>query len=153
MAFVRANVFAFKSNLEKFAESINKDVGLVRKKMAIDLFSLVQSPEKATSDGVMVPGVRHPVDTGRARFGWAMSDGTPSVYVPPAGEYDGKAPGNAHRTASFNKPFEVTWIVNNVPYMGRLEFDSHSPQAIGGWVRRAIALLELSLVARTQEPK
>lgn len=152
MAKLRTNVFAFKSSLEKFAESINKDVGLVRKKMAIDLFSLVQSPEKPTSDGVMVPGVRHPVDTGRARFGWAMSDGNPSAHVPPPGEYKG-APGNANNSASFGKPFEVTWIVNNVPYMGRLEFDSHSPQAVGGWVRKAIALLELSLVARTQEPR
>ena len=159
MAAVNTNVLAFKADLEKFAKQVEMDVGLVRKKVAIDLFSLVQAPEKATSDGVMVPGVRHPVDVGRARFGWAMSDGTPSSWLPPEG-----ASGDGPNNATFGKPFQITWIVNNVPYIGVLEFGGFpgdgpktsggfSTQAPGGWVRKSIAILEQSLNLVTREPK
>lgn len=152
MAKVRTNAAAFSADLGRFAKQVELDVGLVRRKVAIDVLSLAQSPEKPTSDGVMVPGVKHPVDTGRARFGWAMSDGAPSSFKPPPGTYAG-APGNANNTATFADPFQVTYVVNNVPYIGRLEFDSHSQQAPGGWIRKAIQLLVFSLNAITREPR
>ncbi len=151
MTALRTNAPAFNADLKEFAKQIDLDVGLVRRKVAIDLFSLCQSPEKATSDGLMVPGVTHPVDKGRARWGWAMSDEEPSSFVPPeTGTFAG-APGDAHNTANFNKPFQITWIVNNVPYIGVLEFDDHSQQAQGGWIRKAISLLELSLNSSNRE--
>ncbi len=101
----------------------------------------------------MVPGVKHPVDKGRARWGWAMSDGEPSSFVPPeTGTFAG-APGDAHNSANFSKPFQITWIINNVPYIGVLEFDDHSQQAQGGWIRKAISLLELSLNSTNREVK
>ncbi len=159
MATVATNAGAFKADLDKFAKKIDVDVRLVRKKVAIDLFSLVQAPEKATSDGLMIPGVRHPVDIGGARFGWAMSDGSPSSWLPPKG-----SSGSGPNTATFASPFQITWIVNNVPYIGVLEFGGFpgdgpktkggfSTQAPGGWVRKAISLLEFSLNAITREPK
>ena len=159
MAKVRTNSAAFKADLDKFAKSIGLGVTLVRRKVSIDLFSLVQAPEKATSDGIMIPGVKHPVDIGRARSGWAMSDGTPSSHLPPPG-----ASGEGPNTATFSQPFQVTWIINNVPYIGVLEFggypgdgprteDGFSNQAPGGWVRKAIALLEFNLNAITREPR
>ncbi len=152
MARVRTNAAAFNADLDKFAKQVELDVGKVRRKVAIDVLSLAQAPEKPTGDGVMVPGVKHPVDTGRARFGWAMSDGSPSSFRPPPGTY-AAAPGHANDSATFADPFQVTYVVNNVGYIGRLEFDSHSPQAPGGWVRKAISLLTFDMNSRTREPR
>lgn len=33
---------------------------------------------------------------------------------------------------------ETTWITNNAPYVGRLEYDGWSSQAPDGWVRAAV---------------
>lgn len=164
MVAFRTNQGAFKVDLEKFAKKISVDVGLVRKKVAIDLFALVQAPEKATSDGLMIPGVRHPVDTGRARAGWAMSDGAPSSYVPApgVGSTDPSVVSNERNSATFASPFQITWIVNNVPYISVLEFGGYpgdgprtsggfSNQAPGGWVRKSISLLEFALNNIKQE--
>lgn len=123
-----ANLAAFTADLKEFARKVELDVATVRKKIAFDLFSTFVDPREI--------GLRHPVDTGFARAGWAMSDGQPSTFLPTEGQTTSPSPES--QGVSFQEPFGITWITNNVPYILRLEFDGHSQQAPQGWVRGGI---------------
>jgi hypothetical protein len=79
-----------------------------------------------------------PVDTGRARANWQAS-----IDVPAEGtiEKDDKAGGSTVRKGQSSvkqATGRVWWLTNNLPYIYRLEFEGHSPQAPQGWVRSAI---------------
>lgn len=75
-----ANVKAFQADLKKFAKVIDVNLGIVVTKIALDVFTRITK--------------RTPVDTGRARASWAISQGSPSGMVPPVGAYGKKTKTN-----------------------------------------------------------
>lgn len=132
------NVQKFKTDLKKFADQVGIDVGKVRRKVALDLFAKITA--------------RTPVDSGRLRASWAMSDGRPMV-ADPVGP-DGKATGSeaqrladSNITATFTDPFGTTFIATGLPYASVIEFDGHSKQSPAGMVRVSIAEVEAEMEA------
>lgn len=78
-----------------------------------------------------------PVDTGRARWGWNCTIGTPSFTVPAEGKYNIDA-GRAVKTFTVSAVTgeETLYVTNAVPYIGKLN---------EGWSRQAPArFVELS---------
>ena len=116
----------FRTDLKRFSQLVEKDVGTVRRRVAKALY------EKTSR--------RTPVDTGRLRASWALSDGTPSNYTAPVG-----ASGLGPVTATFSNPFEASYLVNNLPYVLPIEFGGHSRKAPAGMVRISIAEVDAEL--------
>lgn len=116
----------FRTDLKHFAQLIEKDLGTVRRRVALSLYG------KTTR--------RTPVDTGRLRSSWALSDGTPSDYVASVGS---SGPGPI--TATFRNPYEASYLVNNLPYVLPIEFGGHSRKAPAGMVRISIAEVDAEL--------
>lgn len=77
-----------------------------------------------------------PVDTGRARGNWQCTIGSPFVGEDASGSVM-KAQIVIPRRAG-----SVVYLTNNVPYIGKLEYDGHSRQAPAGMVRVSVALFE-----------
>lgn len=77
-----------------------------------------------------------PVKTGRARGNWQCTIGSPFV-----GEDDS---GSVMKVQSVipRRAGSVVYLTNNVPYIGKLEYDGHSRQAPAGMVRVSVALFE-----------
>ena len=75
-----------------------------------------------------------PVDTGRARSNWFLTDDAPSR------QSTASESGNDLSISDF--PFwildEDLFYTNNLPYIEALEYESHSKQAPNGWVRSEI---------------
>jgi hypothetical protein len=126
----------FDADLEKFGKTVGVELTKVRKRVSFDIFAGVI---KTT-----------PVDTGRARFGWAMTDQLPSSFVPPPGDYRKQKPKAAGQAAAFADPFGVTVIANNVPYIVALEF-GHSRKEPNGMVRVTLAAVEAGVLAELGE--
>lgn len=67
-----------------------------------------------------------PVDTGRARWGWFVTVGSPSTEIPPEGQYS--IPDVTSR-ANVSVSADVTaYIANNVPYIVELNGGSSKQQ-------------------------
>lgn len=84
-----------------------------------------------------------PVDTGRARSGWAAETGRIPEHIPP--KLDKAISRNQALTGAFanvhlakGQPYTPRFIANNVEYIGHLE-DGKSQQAPAGIVGPAIA--------------
>lgn len=77
-----------------------------------------------------------PVDTGRARGNWQCTIGAPFI-----GEDDTGSVMKA-QNAIPRRSGSVVYLTNNVPYIGRLEYDGHSRQAPAGMVRVSVTLFE-----------
>ena len=77
-----------------------------------------------------------PVDTGRARGNWQCTIGAPFV-----GEDDSGSVMKANSVIP-RRAGNVVYLTNNVPYIGKLEYDGHSRQAPAGMVRVSVALFE-----------
>lgn len=125
----------FAVDLRKFVEQTRMDVGVVRRRIAFDLFDRVIR--------------RTPVDIGRALGSWAMSDSTPRLDHLPEGAPGGEAAARARITATFAHPFDVTHITNTLPYIESLENGS-SKQAPLGMAEIALAEVEAELQALTR---
>lgn len=137
-------LYAFTSDLEKFAEHIDLNIATATQMIALKVH-----------DGCVL---KTPVDTGRARAGWALSIGEPSDYVPPAPNVpDGTPPGNGSPTdpqfasvpaadVSAIDGSQLVFIVNNVEYIQFLE-EGHSQQAPSGMVRLTLQAVEAEVEA------
>lgn len=104
--------------------------------------------------------LRTPVDTGRARSGWDLTVGAPSDHLPPATDVGGEKAtpdmkfqnvfaGGAAGTfglagAASIDGIQAVYIVNNLPYIERLE-NGHSKQAPSGMVRLSMAEVEAEI--------
>ena len=77
-----------------------------------------------------------PVDTGRARGNWQCTIGSPFM-----GEDDSGSVMKANSVIP-RRAGSVVYLTNNVPYIGKLEYDGHSRQAPAGMVRVSVALFE-----------
>jgi hypothetical protein len=82
-----------------------------------------------------------PVDTGRARGNWQVTEGSPAAGTLESVDRSGGptiSKGTGEILAA--KPFGKIWITNNLPYIGVLE-DGSSLQAPAGMV--ALTLVEI----------
>tara|TARA_Y100000310_G_scaffold184118_1_gene184254 strand:+ start:1112 stop:1498 length:387 start_codon:yes stop_codon:yes gene_type:complete len=114
-----ADAKKFAVDLDRFADKVELDLAQFRRRVTLGLKEKIER--------------RTPVDTGRLRASWAVSDGKPSTYVPPEG-MNSPAPVQAQ----FGNPFETSFIVSNLPYTVRVEF-GYSKQAPQGMVRVSMA--------------
>ncbi len=123
---VGKSAFGFEADLKKFGATLGISVSKVRRKLAFSLHAKITQ--------------RTPVDTGRLRASWFMSDSAPSTQVAPVG-----AKGKGEVTATFANPYDRTFIVNNLPYAWAIEF-GHSDKAPMGMVRVSLAEVEAGLL-------
>lgn len=114
----------FKAPIAAFAKLLNLSQETVVRVIANELWVGITTGARIT------PGT--PVDTGRARASWIMSEGAPATAVPPPGEYS--IPGGPVPVSGKQSVF----IVSNLDYIKPLEY-GHSQQAPQGFVRLAIA--------------
>ena len=108
----------FDLSLEKFGKEIPEAMSKIHRAVALEgLRGLVQMT---------------PVKDGRARADWQVSNGSPATGETGAFDKAGGATIAAGSAEIANaKPFSVTHIANNVPYIEELENGS-SKQAPGG---------------------
>jgi len=115
----------FTSDLSRFADKVGLDLGQLRRRFTLELKTKIE--------------LRTPVDTGRLRGSWAVSDGKPSNFIPGEG-----TSGVGPIEANFSQPFDQSFITSNVPYVIAIEF-GHSQQAPQGMVRVSMAELQTEL--------
>jgi len=132
------NIMEFKADLESFANQLNIALPLVVQKVAIDLWTSIT--------------MRTPVDTGRARANWFLTQGAPSTQLD---EYKGAKTGEVAPPTppdvSTITGDEPVYIVNNLPYIEALE-NGHSKQAPAGMVALAIQAEEAQINAGLAVP-
>ena len=93
-----------------------------------------------------------PVDTGRARGNWQLTQRSPAADTVPensAKVSSSESPPSAilmeaEQTASGSQPGDDIWISNNLPYIEVLE-EGHSTQAPHGMVALSLAEVEQGL--------
>lgn len=84
-----------------------------------------------------------PVDTGRARANWFLTEGAPSSRrTRRTGRDPFKQLGKLKDTEVMNKNWFLT---NNLPYVEGLEYEGRSRQAPLGWVRRTIKRVRIQI--------
>lgn len=119
------NITQFKGDIEGMVAKLGVKIGLVQKKVAVDLY-----------DGIVR---RTPVDTGRARANWRMTLDTPSDEVIGDGKDKGvKYPAPNAPDIETGEGEHSIFIINNLAYIEALE-NGHSKQAPNGMVALAIA--------------
>lgn len=138
--------YNFSRDVEAFAKKANEAVETVVRIVVFEVFA-------GTIAGT-------PVDTGRARGNWQVG-----VGFAPSGVTDRKAqtgpvdsPGAKSAALGQIGSLRVTLgetyhLVNNLPYIERLEFDGWSGQAPEGMVRKNIARVQGILRKAVQENK
>lgn len=95
--------------------------------------------------------LRTPVDTGRARANWQPA------FEPASGELDAVDKSGRKTVAGVRAKVQelragVTfWLVNNLPYISRLEYDNWSKQYPGGMVRLALQRFDFYLKQAVRE--
>lgn len=124
----------FALQIAEFAKRAGANADLVCKKVGIEVFASVVR--------------RTPVDTGRARGNWVVSIGSPSSMISAAldsGAYGGNpgsaSAGQANAALADFKIGQAIYIMNNLPYINRLE-NGYSKQAPAGMV--AVTTTEFS---------
>lgn len=122
------NARSFALDLQGFVPKSQEKASNFIRLIALDLYSRITK--------------RTPVDTGRARAGWAISVNAPSNYVPP----EGTAVQLVQSDLSGFNLDQVIYIVNNVNYIVYLE-DGTSKQAPAGMVAISMAEIEAELEA------
>lgn len=109
----------FQADLNKFSDKVNLSLSQFRRRVTLGLKEKIER--------------RTPVDTGRLRGSWAVSEGSPSSFLPAEG-----AAGIGPVQASFSDPFASSYITSNLPYTVKVEF-GYSKQAPAGMVRISMA--------------
>ena len=128
------------SNHEEFAKALQGWARIVPPQLAI----VVQ--KKVALEALTRIVNRTPVDTGRARGGWAITLTSPSQAKSRRADRDGGGTisQGAQRLEAL-KPYSVVWITNNVDYIRYLE-QGTSKQAPNGMVAITLQELKTTLV-------
>jgi hypothetical protein len=124
------------------------------KRMAIIAGNVITNSNKAKQrtalviDGNLV--LSTPVDTGRARSNWQVSNGSPSDELTPDNQISPGYVQGQKEEAIVSRALsgEPIFIANNLPYIGRLN-EGYSAQAPAGFVETAI--LTGAQYAKTQK--
>lgn len=115
---------SFSQQIAQFGVQAAGRIENVRKGVIIKLFSAVI--------------LDTPVDTGRARANWQVSENAPIKNETGTTDKSGRAPIAAVEAAAKNSNGDVSiYLSNNVPYIGRLE-DGYSRKAPEGMVKRNV---------------
>jgi hypothetical protein len=118
----------FALDLNRFADKVELDLSEFRKRVTLGIKQKIET--------------KTPVDTGRLRSSFAVSDGAPSDFVPPEGNTNALGPIEA----SFSAPYDTSFVTSNLPYVIAVEF-GHSDQAPQGMIRVALAEMQTELEA------
>lgn len=131
----------FNADIKAFAQLLDVNQADITRRIAMELWVRIIGNFE---------GRRHPVDTGRARAGWALSIGEMTTTAPPEGIGTSESPAPPPN-ADFGgiDGHQVVYILNNVEYIEALE-DGHSKQAPNGMVRLAIIEVESQIEAILQ---
>ncbi|MEC8039577.1 MAG: hypothetical protein VX083_15740 [Pseudomonadota bacterium] len=114
----------FAEDINRWAQRTEEKLDLAVQKIALDLFERV----------IMAT----PVDSGRARANWQVTIGTVPNGTLDLTDKTGQATiSRATATAAGLKAGDVIYLVNNLPYIQRLE-DGYSGQAPAGMVGLAV---------------
>lgn len=114
----------FADDIAGFAAKTERKMDLAVRKISLELFSRVI--------------LKTPVDTGRARANWQVSIGATADGTLELEDKSGTATiSAATATASGLRAGDVIFLVNNLPYIQRLE-DGYSGQAPAGMVGLSI---------------
>lgn len=124
MDFIYAdNQIQFKADLKKFADLLDTSVKAVVEKVTLDMWAeLVR---------------KTPVDTGRARASWFVTEDTPSTEVAADPGKGGELGEPIAPVLVLSANYPVTWITNNLPYILPLN-NGHSAQAPAGFVQGVV---------------
>lgn len=132
------NIIQFQADLDGFAKKLDIKKSTVVKKVVLDLWTGITR--------------RTPVDTGRARANWFVTQGAPTDRVD---LHEGAKTGGV---AAPDQPDvgeitgdEPVFIINNLPYIEALE-NGHSKQAPAGMVKLAIQAEQAALDRAVIEP-
>jgi len=132
----------FKLFIQQQNEAIEKEILDTKKKF------LLQILKRLTAHGRFVGST--PVDTGRAVTNWIMNEGSPSTSMKTKG-FDKKLKGGEKATFSQGamqkamtkldklKPFEITYLSNNLPYINRIMNKGWSDQTPPNSIELTIA--------------
>src|SRR5690348_12134846 len=115
--FTEGKSTTFALDVSRWAAKARGRADLVVRKVSLDVFSRVIK--------------RTPVDTGRARGNWQASIGAQAVGEVATTDKSGASTvAAAQAVTSQAKAGDVVWLINNVPYIRRLET---------GWSKQAPA--------------
>lgn len=132
------NIIQFKADLDKLAKKLDIKKSTVVKKVVIDLWNGVTR--------------RTPVDTGRARANWFVTQGAPTDRVDlHEGAKKGGVAAPIPPDVGEITGDESVFIINNLPYIEALE-NGHSKQAPAGMVKLAIQAEEAAIARAIIEP-
>ena len=82
---------------------------------------------------------------GQAKGNWQASIGSPETGTTSTIDKSGSATLASINGKTQSAPGNVWYLANNLPYIGRLEYDSWSTQASEGMVRVSLAELQRSI--------
>tara|TARA_Y100000310_G_C20704101_1_gene833183 strand:- start:9721 stop:10110 length:390 start_codon:yes stop_codon:yes gene_type:complete len=122
-----SNIRQFTADLGRFADKVDLDLGQFRRRVTLGLKEKIER--------------RTPVDTGRLRGSWAVSDASPSSFVNPEGNA-----GIGPVEATFTEPYQSSFVTSNLAYALPIEY-GHSQQAPQGMVRISLAEIVTELEA------
>lgn len=142
---------SFALQLRQFAEQTQNDLAEFQQAVTISIASGVikMSPvgDPTTWKNPPPPGYTG----GRFRGNWQFSTGAPAT-----GELPAVDPGGERTLARIKsgvlsfQPGEVGYIVNNLPYGQRLEYEGWSAQAPAGMVRVTMARIQANIIKEAE---
>lgn len=117
---------SFTADLTKYAKKTKSDIGTAKRAIVFNVFREVIK--------------RTPVDTGRAKSNWFVSEGVPSTQINQRTDKSnlgniGKHSAQELKSITINLGFD--FLTNNLPYIGSLEY-GRSDQAPLGMVRTTL---------------
>ena len=125
---------SFQRDLKRFADQRKMTVSQAYRGVSIKLF-------EGTIMGT-------PVLEGRARGGWIASVGAPASGEGSADKSGAATVAKMMGTVSDSQP---NFLTNNLPYIGRLEYQGWSDQAPSGMVRINMARVQKNLADAVKE--
>lgn len=126
---------AFQAVVKKFGVNALDKVDKVRRASVLELFKLVI--------------LATPVDTGRLRGNWQTTINSPATGVRDKDDPTGGI-SVAEALANLGSLLDVVWMVNNLPYAERVEYDGWSKQAPEGMVRKHVAKWQRIVAAKAK---
>lgn len=129
----------FKAALGRFTRKANGRADTALRALALECLSRVVQ--------------RTPVDTGRARGGWTVGIGAPKAGGDRLDPVGNETINAGAATIENARATDSVYITSNVPYIRRLEYEGHSPQAPNGMVRITVMELQTMLAAAAAKAK
>lgn len=128
--------------------SFERDILTFAKKTGANIEQVVRATCLQVSASI-IEGT--PVESGRAKGNWQPTVGSPASGVLPDLDETGDATKAKVAAAVADAPGSVFFLVNNLPYIRRLEYDGWSSQAPQGMVRVAVQEFEQAIAKAVRD--